>query len=76
MQAGAQDFFVKPASPERILVGVRNALQMTQLTAEVGRLKKHVAGRTTFDDLVGDSRADAAWSSRWAPAPPSPPSRS
>ena len=56
MQAGAQDFFIKPASPERILVGIRNALQMTQLTAEVGRLKKHVSGRTSFDDLVGDSQ--------------------
>ena len=56
MQAGAQDFFVKPASPERILVGIRNALQLTQLTREVGRLKKHVAGRTSFDDLVGDSQ--------------------
>jgi len=55
MQAGAQDFFVKPASPERILVGIRNALQLTQLTREVGRLKKHVTGRTSFDDLVGDS---------------------
>ncbi len=55
MQAGAQDFFVKPVSAERLLVGVRNALQMTQLTAEVGRLKKHNSGRTTFDDLVGDS---------------------
>lgn len=56
MQAGAQDFFVKPASPERILVGIRNVLQLTQLTREVGRLKKHVAGRTSFDDLVGDSQ--------------------
>ncbi len=56
MQAGAQDFFIKPASPERILVGIRNALQMTQLTREVGRLKKHVSGRTSFDDLVGDSQ--------------------
>ncbi|PZO04771.1 MAG: sigma-54-dependent Fis family transcriptional regulator [Alphaproteobacteria bacterium] len=55
MQAGAQDFFVKPASPERILVGIRNALQLTQPTREVGRLKKHVSGRTSFDDLVGDS---------------------
>ena len=57
MQAGAQDFFVKPVSAERLLVGVRNALQLTQLTAEVGRLKKHTSGRTTFDDLVGDSPA-------------------
>ena len=57
MQAGAQDFFVKPVSAERLLVGVKNALQLTQLTAEVGRLKKHTSGRTTFDDLVGDSPA-------------------
>lgn len=55
MQAGAQDFFIKPASPERIVVGIRNALQMGDLTAEVTRLKKHVGGRTSFDDLVGDS---------------------
>jgi len=55
MQAGAQDFFVKPVSAERLLVGVRNALQLTQLTAEVGRLKKHHGGRTSFDDLVGQS---------------------
>ena len=55
MQAGAQDFFVKPVGPERLLVGVRNALQMTQLTAEIGRLKKRASGRTSFDDMVGDS---------------------
>ena len=55
MQAGAQDFFVKPVSAERLLVGVSNALQLTRLTAEVGRLKKHVSGRTSFDDLVGQS---------------------
>lgn len=55
MQAGAQDFFVKPVGPERLLIGVRNALQMTQLTAEIGRLKKRATGRTSFDDIVGDS---------------------
>ena len=32
MQAGAQDFFVKPASPERIIVSIRNALQMGDLS--------------------------------------------
>ena len=41
MQAGAQDFFVKPACPERIMVSIRNALQMGDLKAEVDRLKKH-----------------------------------
>lgn len=57
MQAGAQDFFIKPASPERIQVGVRNALQMGVFQAEVGRLTKRAAGRTSFDDLVGQSPA-------------------
>ena len=57
MRAGAQDFFVKPASPERILISIRNALQMGDLTAEVSRLKKHQGGRLCFDDLVGSSPA-------------------
>lgn len=57
MQAGAQDFFIKPASPERILVSVRNALQMGDMAAEVTRLKKHAANRTSFDDLIGTSQA-------------------
>ncbi len=57
MQSGAQDFFVKPASPERILISIRNALQTGDLVAEVDRLKKHTAHRTGFDDLVGNSPA-------------------
>jgi DNA-binding NtrC family response regulator len=57
MQAGACDFFVKPASPERILVSIRNALSMGELRGEVDRLKKHVSGRTTFADLIGASPA-------------------
>jgi DNA-binding NtrC family response regulator len=57
MQAGAQDFFVKPASPERILVSIRNALQMGDLVAEVDMLKRKQSGRTSFDDLVGASPA-------------------
>jgi DNA-binding NtrC family response regulator len=57
MQAGACDFFVKPASPERITVSIRNALSMGSLKSEVDRLKKHATGRTTFDDLIGGSPA-------------------
>ncbi|MGN6423177.1 MAG: sigma-54-dependent transcriptional regulator [Asticcacaulis sp.] len=57
MQAGAQDFFIKPASPERILVSVRNALQMGDLSAEVQRLQKRTTNRTSFDDLIGSSPA-------------------
>lgn len=57
MQAGANDFFIKPASPERILVSLRNALSMGDLKGEVDRLKKHVAGKTTFADLIGSGPA-------------------
>jgi DNA-binding NtrC family response regulator len=60
MQAGAGDFFVKPASPERIIVGVKNALQMGDLKGEVDRLKKRTSGRVTFDDLIGTSPAMTA----------------
>ena len=55
MQAGAQDFFVKPAAPERIIVGVRNALQMGDLKGEVKRLAKRAGGKATFEDLIGSS---------------------
>src|SRR3954462_15423925 len=57
MQAGAMDFFVKPAAPERIIVSIRNALSMGVLRGEVDRLKKHTSGRTTFGDLTGSSPA-------------------
>ncbi|HEX8233979.1 MAG TPA: sigma-54 dependent transcriptional regulator [Caulobacteraceae bacterium] len=57
MQAGAQDFLVKPASPERIAVSIRNALKLGELTREVDRLKKKAGGQVTFDDLIGTSPA-------------------
>jgi DNA-binding NtrC family response regulator len=57
MQAGAIDFFVKPLSPERIIVSIRNALSMGALKGEVDRLKKRAEGRTSFDDLIGASPA-------------------
>ncbi len=57
MQAGATDFFIKPASPERITVSIRNALSMGDLKGEVDRLNKRVSGRTTFADLIGASPA-------------------
>jgi len=57
MQAGANDFFIKPASPERITVSIRNALSMTSLKGEVERLTKRASNRTTFADLIGTSPA-------------------
>ena len=57
MQAGACDFFVKPASPERIAISINNALSIGALRSEVAQLRKRAEGRTTFDDLVGNSPA-------------------
>ncbi|PZR35369.1 sigma-54 dependent transcriptional regulator [Caulobacter segnis] len=57
MQAGASDFFIKPASPERITVSIRNVLSMGELKGEVERLTKRAVGKTTFSDLIGASPA-------------------
>jgi len=55
MKTGARDFVVKPAAPERIVVSIRNALEMKTLSKEVTRLKKQTTGGLTFDDLIGSS---------------------
>ncbi|HWE06986.1 MAG TPA: sigma-54 dependent transcriptional regulator, partial [Rhizomicrobium sp.] len=55
MRAGASDFLVKPASPERITVSIRNALKIGTLAGEVTRLKKRADNRLDFDDLIGVS---------------------
>ena len=52
MQAGAADFVPKPASPERLLVSMENALKMNALTGQVSRLSRQVEGRMRFDDLI------------------------
>ncbi len=55
MQGGARDFIVKPASPERIIVSIRNALEINTLVTEVTRLKKKSTGGLTFKDLIGNA---------------------
>jgi DNA-binding NtrC family response regulator len=57
MRAGAKDFFVKPASPERIVVSIRNALKMGELEGEVKRLKKTAEGSLTFADMIAAAPA-------------------
>ena len=59
MRAGASDFLVKPASPERITVSIRNALKIGTLSGEVTRLKKKTENRLVFDDLIGNELGDA-----------------
>ena len=59
MRAGADDFVVKPISPERLKVSIQNLLKVNALTEEVKRLNKKVGGALTFDDLIASSPAMA-----------------
>ncbi len=52
MRAGAIDFFVKPASPERIGVSIRNALKLSDLRGEVKRLTRKSGGSMGFEDMI------------------------
>jgi DNA-binding NtrC family response regulator len=52
MRAGATDFVVKPASPERLEVSINSALKIEALQGEITRIKKKVEGTLTFSDLV------------------------
>jgi DNA-binding NtrC family response regulator len=55
MRAGANDFLVKPASPERIAVSIRNQLKIGTLSGEVRQLKKKTDNRLTFEDLIAEA---------------------
>ena len=55
MRAGADDFLVKPASPERFQVSIQNALKLKALTGEIQRLKKTQDNRLSFADLIAES---------------------
>ncbi len=52
MRAGAVDFVVKPVSPERLQVSLRNALAASALAGELQRLKRRRDGTLTFKDIV------------------------
>jgi DNA-binding NtrC family response regulator len=52
MRAGATDFVVKPVSPERLQVSLRNALVASALRGELARIKHSRAGTLTFRDIV------------------------
>ena len=57
MRAGATDFVVKPASPERLQVSLGNALTTRRLTRELQRLKRSRDGTLTIADVI--TRSDA-----------------
>ena len=52
MRAGAADFVVKPASPERLQVSLHNALAARALAGEVQRLKRSREGTLSIADVV------------------------
>ena len=52
MRAGAVDFVIKPASPERLEVSIRSALKIEALAGEITRIKKRAEGTLTFADLI------------------------
>jgi len=59
MRAGATDFVVKPASPERIDVSLRNALAARALAGELQRVKRSRDGTLSLADIITRSPAMA-----------------
>jgi DNA-binding NtrC family response regulator len=57
MRAGAIDFVVKPAGPERLQVSLRNALATRRLAGELQRLKRSRDGTLTIADVITRSPA-------------------
>jgi DNA-binding NtrC family response regulator len=57
IRAGAQDFVVKPVSPERLEVAIRTFMRMSALEGEITRIHKQSSGTFTFDDIVTRSEA-------------------
>jgi DNA-binding NtrC family response regulator len=58
MRAGAVDFVVKPVSPERLEVSIKNALKIEALAGELVRIKAS-EGELGFVDLIAGSPAMA-----------------
>jgi DNA-binding NtrC family response regulator len=57
MRAGAADFVVKPASPERLQVSLRNALATKALAGELQRIKRKRDGTFSITDIITRSPA-------------------
>ena len=51
MGAGAVDFVVKPVSPERLEVSIKNALKIDALEGEINRMKASARGELGVADL-------------------------
>ncbi len=57
MRLGAADFFVKPVAPERLIVSLRNALQIGELETAIRTERSRRAGQFGINDILTRSPA-------------------
>jgi len=57
MRSGAFDFVVKPVSPDRLEISIKNALKIKALGDELIRIKASAKGELGFADLIAGSAA-------------------
>lgn len=57
MRAGAFDFVVKPASPDRLEVAVSNAMKVKACEGEAKLARRGAAGTITFRDMITGSQS-------------------
>ncbi|MGD9501128.1 MAG: sigma-54-dependent transcriptional regulator [Methyloceanibacter sp.] len=57
MQGGAADFVLRPVSPERLDVSIKNALKIEALAEELVRIKASAKGALGFADLIASGEA-------------------
>ncbi len=52
---GAFDYVTKPFTEDKLRSSVEKAMQISRLTSEVQYLRQEIAGKYTFDNIVGNS---------------------
>jgi two-component system response regulator AtoC len=57
IRAGAYDFLTKPVKMDALVLALERAVQHRTLREEVKRLRQLVSEASTFDELLGESRA-------------------
>jgi DNA-binding NtrC family response regulator len=57
MRAGASDFLIKPANPERLLLALENALSADEAGGELRPLSEKLDQDLPFEDIVGSAPA-------------------